>query len=80
VRHYFFRFLVVFAADLNAFALGAPFSPARRIRILPFDAFTFLRLLRMFAYKPGLAITTLSYSTSTPPTSFPWRCSMRVWP
>ena len=45
-------FLAVFAAALNAAAVGRPFSPGLAI-LSPLPAFMRLRFAAMFAYKPG---------------------------
>src|SRR6056300_2066179 len=65
--HYFFLFLVVLAACLKAFAVGAPLEPGLRIfSLLP--AAIRLRLAWMFSYRP--ATTTSPYLTSTLLTSY----------
>tara|TARA_B100000459_G_scaffold144336_1_gene106939 strand:- start:1882 stop:2163 length:282 start_codon:yes stop_codon:yes gene_type:complete len=60
----FFGFLAVFAASLNAAAVGAPLDPTFRILsgVSPrfFCALILLRLAWMFAYKPRLLAIRLA--------------------
>jgi len=51
--HYFFRFLAVLAAFLNALSVGAPLAPFLRIFSLEPAAILFFFAL-MLAYKPLL--------------------------
>ena len=55
--HFFFGlgFLAVFAAALNAAAVGRPFSPGLAI-LSPLPAFMRLRFAAMLAYKPGFGL------------------------
>jgi hypothetical protein len=53
--YYPFRFFVVFADSLNAFAVGAPFDPGLRIRS-PEPALIRFRLAWMFLYNPDFMV------------------------
>ena len=53
--HYFF--LTVCAARLKLALVGAPLLPALRM-VSPLPAFILRFLAAMFAYNPGLAMTT----------------------